>query len=892
MEAIMKRTTWAAALLLTILMIIGFGCSTDKSTDPGSSVKSVQVVMDTDTLKFVPGDSAVSTGFVVVTDQNGVVMKGISVSITITPVIGLIEYVNTELKDTTDDYGRVNFVFRSYNQPGNLEVKATVGNVAGTWKLWVQEASEIIESLSIQLVPDVLRVPNSSEDSSLIIVTIKDSNSVGIGNISVILQATGGRMKPLGVTDSTGRAQTWWYNNHEYGQFSVTARVANLNSSATINVEPLGGLGSLHLESSLKVIQADHCVTKAQIIATLKDQYSTPVIGDTIRFSTPGLGSAYPGVIVTDSSGQAKSAFCEYSTPSSSSTDSALVIARYTKWNLIDTVRIFIEQASDVKFVSIVVSPTQGTAGVDSASVTVRAFFDSLQTLPVNGLWAYFHATCGMFTMDRCSLVAGTHLDTPIRWKFCDHTTNALNPAKIWVTVGPNFVTSDTIDVDVNPGDPRLVALLPDAYIITMNDQVGVTASIYDSLGNSVNAGIPVNFSSTLGTLSPTSPVMTDQYGTARITLTPATQAGQALVTAIVDSVYTSTIGISILSGAAASIELSVPMSSPQVRGTGGVDRTLVIASVKDVNGNAVQDGQWVYFSIIGNPNCGGCFMSADSVQTTAGEARVYFNSGTIPGPVNIQACTYMDTLYCVNASNISVVAGPPHSIILQPTDVGVDVDGVAWDIQIGALVGDLYNNPVRDSIAVYFELEPAIALVVSDTVITGNGTHHAGVAVATIRYPSDQTFQTVNVTAYTAEPNRVSTTISYILPLQTPTITLNCQPSTWHFPADGTPWCLITCGVLVKDQHNRLINGAKVIYSVTRGRFWTTAARTLQRNWNKTGPDFGFDNGYTHLILSEQEQYLFPPNSTEITADVQAEIEGTGVIDGQSVNFRRGTGR
>jgi hypothetical protein len=407
-----------------------------------------------------------------------------------------------------------------------------------------------------------------------------------------------------------------------------------------------------------------------------------------------------------------------------------------------------------------------------------------------------------------------------------------------------------------------------------------------------------VFFTSTLGSLTPESPVSTDDDGIAEVRLWPGTQAGQVFIKGTVGGVYVDSTVATILSGSPGTIRLSVPNPSVQVQGTGGTDQTQVYAEVKDVHGNPVPEGLWVTFTILASPP--GCTINGggltDSAQTGgAGSAVVTFNSGTVPGPVTIQACTYMDDiLRCVNASNISIVAGPPAHISIQPTDVGVDVDGVAWDVSMGALVGDLFNNPVRDGIAVFFDLEPEIALVLSDTVVTGNGSHRAGVAFTFVRYPSDRTFDHVYVTARTAGPNPVSTTIDYVLPLQTPTIALNCDPSTWHYLANPGPYCLILCESIVKDGHNRLINGAKVLYQTTRGRFWTTSGHTLIQNWQLTGPmgNPNFGSGYAALWLCEQEMYIFPPLTTEITADIQVEVQGYGAIDTQPVNFRRGTGR
>jgi len=896
MEAIMNRTTWATALLLAILMIVGFGCSTDKTGGGGepTGVNQVLLYMYDDSVAFIPGDSTEAPGFALVTDRQGRAMKGQTVSLVLSPpTLGALEYANTSLRDTTNDQGRVEFYFRSYARPGHVIITAFVGTVSGADSLVVLESSSYIAVLTITLSKVLLRVSPVSEDSSQITVTINDSTGAGIPGISLQLTTTGGRFRPLPATDSTGRAQTWWYNNGDYGTFTITAHVAGLSDSADITVETLPDYsGSLELDAPILTIRADGCVSRAPITALLKDQYSTAVVGDTIKFSTPYFGTV-DARAVTDSHGYARVEFCELSRFSADPLDSAWVVARYEKWSLFDTIRIFVEEAADVEQVHFTASRNTGIAGVDSASVAVTAYYED--GTPVEGLIARFYSSCGQYTVDSVQLLRGTHSQHPVSWKFCNQTTTSVAPAKLWVTVGG--VTSDTLSMFVNAGPARYIDVMS-ASVIPMNEQLMITALVWDSLGNRVGSGVPVFFESTKGTLTPESPISTDDNGIAEARLWPGTEAGQVIIKATVGIFVDSTVA-TILAGSASTIVLSVPNPSPQVQGTGGVDWTQIIAEVKDANGNPVQDGLWVTFTILSWPPQSVCTINGvgpvDSAQTAAGAARVTFNSGVKPGPVMIQACTYLDdTTRCVNASNISIVAGPPMHITIQPTDLGVDVDGVAWDVSIGALVGDLYNNPVRDGIAVFFELEPEIALVLSDTVTTGNGSGQAGIAFTFIRYPSDRTFDHVFVTARTADPNAVSTVIDYILPLQTPTITLNCIPSTWHYGADDPNWCRIICEALVKDGHNRLINGARVIYATTRGRFWTTVAHTLQQNYQLTGPlgNPNFGQGYAALYLMEQPQYIFPPLVNEITADVQVEVQGYAAIDGQPINFRRGTGR
>jgi hypothetical protein len=903
MEAIMKTSTWATALLLAILMIVGFGCSTDKSSNPpiGGDVGAVQVYMYSDTVTFIPGDSVAAPGFVWVTDRQGRSVRGQAVDLVLNPpTLGGLEFANTSLRDTTNEQGRVEFYFRSYLRPGNVTITAFVGTIVGAESLVVLQSSSYIANLDVNLSKSLLRVSASAEDSSQVTCTIEDSSGAGIPGVSLRLFVTGGRFKPLPPTDSTGRAQTWWYFSGDVGVFVITVQAGTLVDTASIRVDSLPDVrGELQLTTSSRKIRSDG-VSVARITATLKDQFSTAVVGDTIKFSTPhapSLGSIQAWAI-TDSQGVAQAYFSERTGQfSQNPLDSALVVARHDRWGLFDTVGVFVEEASAIGQVHFTASSNSGIAGMDSAAVTVTAYYEDGGL--VEGVKAWLYSSCGRFSQDTVWLSNGTHSQTPISWKFCTQTTTTVDPAKLWAKVGN--VTSDTLRMFVNAGGATSIDVVS-APVIPMNEQLIVTATVRDTFNNRVGNGIPVFFESTLGTLTPESPVATDDNGVAEVRLWPGTQAGQVIIKATVGGVHVDSTVATILSSVPGTIVLRVPNPSVQVRGTGGYDFTQVIAEVKDVHGNPAPQGLWVTFTVLANPG-GGCYITGsgggggltDSAQTGgAGSAQVTFNAGTIPGPVSIQACIVTEIgPLCVGASNITIVAGPPRHILIQPTDVGVDVNGVAWDVSMGALVGDEFNNPVRDSISVYFSLEPEIALVGSDTVFTGNGTHVPGVAFTVVRYPSDRTFDHVNITARTAGTNpEVITTIDYVLPLQTPTISLNCEPSTWQYTI-SPPWCRIICESIVKDGHNRLINGATVLYQVTRGRFWTTSSHTVEQNRQLTGPagNPNFGDGYCALWLCEQEQYMFPPNTTEITADVQVEVQGYGAIDTQPVNLRRGTG-
>ena len=83
-------------------------------------VGSVQIVCE-DTLYILPGDSGLTPAVVIVTNTEGHVMPGKEVNITLAnPLIGMLEFIDTALYDTTNQYGRVEMWYRAYHIGQNV----------------------------------------------------------------------------------------------------------------------------------------------------------------------------------------------------------------------------------------------------------------------------------------------------------------------------------------------------------------------------------------------------------------------------------------------------------------------------------------------------------------------------------------------------------------------------------------------------------------------------------------------------------------------------------------------------------------------------------------------------------------------------------------------------
>jgi hypothetical protein len=223
------KTQRVGLLLLLVGMLMVLGCE-DKGVEyvpcndcPGPGL-AIMIFMPTDTLTFLPGDTANVNGWIVVTDGTGRAYPGLPVSISLLDPIGVITLLDSALQDTSNDSGRVYFRYQSINQTGTTTIRAAVGNHVDLWPLTVLPQRVRFDSLSLHLSRDTLRVAPNEEDSVWVTVTgvgRYDSTEQGVPRIVVPVRADGGRLSPIGPTDTTGTASTWWHSNGEYGLFHI-----------------------------------------------------------------------------------------------------------------------------------------------------------------------------------------------------------------------------------------------------------------------------------------------------------------------------------------------------------------------------------------------------------------------------------------------------------------------------------------------------------------------------------------------------------------------------------------------------------------------------------------------------------------------------------------------
>ncbi|KPK98840.1 MAG: hypothetical protein AMJ90_09800 [candidate division Zixibacteria bacterium SM23_73_2] len=223
--------------------------------------------------------------------------------------------------------------------------------------------------------------------------------------------------------------------------------------------------------------------------------------------------------------------------------------------------------------------------------------------------------------------------------------------------------------------------------------------------------------------------------GVAQATYTSGVYSGQVYLKATVEKETKITQGEKTLqltpNTAVSSISLTSQEISIQVRGTGGIESSMIIATAYDEFGNRVPGGISIDFVITEGPqggeNISGVGYGPVIAATNAiGEANVTLNSGIISGTVKMKALVGSVES---QVTKVTINAGPPAYMSLgaEPLNIrGWDYVNVISDIV--AMVNDIYGNPVPDNTSVYFSTEEGMVDAHSETVGgLAKSTYHSG---------------------------------------------------------------------------------------------------------------------------------------------------------------------
>ncbi|NTU59561.1 MAG: hypothetical protein HGA98_00705, partial [Deltaproteobacteria bacterium] len=279
--------------------------------------------------------------------------------------------------------------------------------------------------------------------------------------------------------------------------------------------------------------------------------------------------------------------------------------------------------------------------------------------------------------------------------------------------------TSSAVSVTVSAAALTTLTLSPAVNKIEPGDSTTLAVTAADALGNPVNA--TVTFATTLGSVVPASLALADGAGEVTLVSSEAAGPGTARVTATVGAVSKSTDVVIAENPAGEPANIAVTTSPADgrvtVAGVGGTERLAITVTVTDSAGAPVaQVANNVLVEISRGPGggerlVGGSTASQLTLSTDAeGEATAVFQSGTVPGTVDLKVSVTKDkngatlaTPLVATVPTVTIQAGPPFSVVMGKSNRIVDnLDGTLTHNYF-ALVSDRYGNAVPDGTAVYF---------------------------------------------------------------------------------------------------------------------------------------------------------------------------------------------
>jgi hypothetical protein len=335
-------------VLCASLFFVIWGCDdeplpcSDCGWDWGLGI-DVNILLGTDTIRFLPGDSASTTVTIIVADDQGRAVEGQKVAISPEdPNLGFIEYVNPDLRDTTNAMGRVECIFRVLGQAGDQIIRASAGGRSDEATIAIRVSLEPILFVDIDAEPHIIFLYENEEDS--VVVTVQIADEFGNPIVGVSLQQptsiSSGRVGMFPPTDALGVARTWWYLD-EVGEQWIACRAGGLHDTAWVDVYPPQLIPwTLNISAqhdSISISSGE--VASNLVIATLRDGFGSAVAGEYIEFrcSDGWLGD----YSFTDSLGHSN---VWWITDHPSDTDSVMVTSRFDVLGLEDTVRFWVHE--------------------------------------------------------------------------------------------------------------------------------------------------------------------------------------------------------------------------------------------------------------------------------------------------------------------------------------------------------------------------------------------------------------------------------------------------------------------------------------------------------------------------------------------------------------------
>jgi len=643
------------------------------------------------------------------------------------------------------------------------------------------------------------------------------------------------------------------------------------------------------MEASPSTIYADNNITYSEVEVIVKDGDGFAVAAEEVTFSSNIGNMIYK--VTTDSAGVASSTFWD-----AGQMGEAVITAYVGDVTARDTVSIL--ETPAITDLQIIANSTE--LNVDDITELKAVVMNDAGYVP-NGTLVTFTCTQGFF-----SDIEGVDFGNTVQAAANNGTSktyyNAGAQAGSSTIIARIGVVEDTKVMNIHPGNPKWLYMDPDTTEVEANSgqTVNILTQIEDKYHNPVEAGVSVEFTTTLGNITPIA--NTNEFGIAEAEFAPGIEAGVAQIEAVADSAN-GTLVIDVISDDVNSISfVTQDLVSIDVAGTGGNESAELRVALKDLSGNLVSEDYMVYFELVEYPagveiNQEG--IEDDSVMSVNGEAVVSIKSGSESGPVTVRAYTNTEAGIEISAakSNIIVQAGPPTTVeyTIGGIDEAENIGGGLWRIQIAALVTDEWNNPVSNGTVVFFSIDgnPQYATIETGNAYVGNFNADQdsipGVAYSYLSFDGAHTNEEVTITAITGN---ISHSETFPLPLQQGTLDVVPVPGHFEWREGHNPDLAdIEYRIILKDGQGNHINDQVLMFDTTIGTpLEPTPADTGDPYSGITGvgteaPYIGV-NGVLYKIVRVVREDLPEPTQgpTQMTLTVNITVLGTDVTASVSI--------
>ncbi len=686
-QQIGKRVSRAALLFVAGGLLSLWTCSKNAPLDPNerSSASFVLLVgLQSQPEAISPGGSAIISALVV--DENNRPVAGELVRFS--SDFGALQPTSA----TTNDSGLATSIFTAPQQSGTATISGARGDNRQSVRVQVQETAP----KSITLIPEDQTLLANGATTTPIRSVWRTESGQPLTGIPVRFTASAGSITSAGVTDSSGVA---------FAELTSVASTTDLVSEITATANGLQATTQVVLKGiNFELATMSSSLTadgrsEATIKAVIKEATTSVAVQRASVVFGADLGTI-PNAMSTNSRGVAETTLI-----SSTRTGLSTVTASYGL--MARSVQVAFTQSLPT-YLAVSVQPPEILADNKSTSRITAVVSDQANNPVPDGTGVSFNIIEGTGTIESNKATAGGQASSLL--------TSSTQPDTVRIAVRVAQL-ADTTTVRYIIGVAAMMTVVADSSTLPADGKTSttVTAQVFDASGNPVVDGTKVDFSASIGDITPSSQTV-GGVATAQFS---SSQTGTAEITASVGALRQS-LTIQLRPGAANSILLTINPNNLGVKDSGRNQTVTITADVIDSKNNAVADGTLVRFSIFQSPGGGEFLSSTTPLPTLNGKAQVSLNSGIRSGSVRVmaevtdaQGSPIAPAVRAVT-TEITIFAGPPYIEDVNDRStshlsVGVEQTNIlGWGFvntttTVTAVVGDKFNNPVPAGTAVFF---------------------------------------------------------------------------------------------------------------------------------------------------------------------------------------------